>query len=255
MMLVLVLVFLPALYCDLGSVYYSSYETVIPKSLTVEEGEDPGEKASYMLLMQGQKQLIHLEVKGDYFVSNFPGFSYHNGILGQEMAFISGDCHYEGYIEGGILIKEGKSYGIEPTGAPKRSEHVSYTVAHQARVPCSVTSRDSQGVSASRQQGSRKPRGLQALPYLWSHTKYVEMFVMVNSQRFQMWGDNVSETDPRVMDIIALANSFARGINTEVVLVGMEIWTLGQEMAEVPWTCKVHSGISTAGDKRSSYIV
>lgn len=99
-MLVLVLVFLPSFYCDLGSVYYSSYETVTPKSLTVEEGEDPGEKVSYMLLMQGQKQLLHLKVKRDYFVSNFPVFSYHNGILGQEMAFISHDCHYEGYIKG-----------------------------------------------------------------------------------------------------------------------------------------------------------
>lgn len=68
---------------------------------------------------------------------------------------------------------------------------------------------------------------------MWSHTKYVEMFVMVNSQWFQMWGGNVSETVQREMDIIALANSFTRGINTEVVLVGMEIWT-EEDLIEVP---------------------
>ncbi|XP_006735819.1 disintegrin and metalloproteinase domain-containing protein 1a-like [Leptonychotes weddellii] len=252
-MLVLVLIFLPSLYCDPGSVYYSSYETVIPKGLTVKGREDPGEKASYMLLMQGQKQVIHLKAKRDYFVNNFPVFSYHNGVLGQETPFISYDCHYEGYIEGvpgsfvslntcsglrGILIKEGKPYGIEPMDTSKRFEHVLYTMAHQARVSCSVTSKGSQVVSTSRQQGSRKPRSLQALSSFWSHTKYVEMFVVVNNQRFQMWGSNVNETVQRVMDITALANIFSREINTEVVLAGMEIWTEG-DLIEVPADLRV----------------
>ncbi|EPQ13947.1 Disintegrin and metalloproteinase domain-containing protein 1a [Myotis brandtii] len=254
--LVLVLTFLPSFCSDLGSAYYSSYEIVIPKALTVEGRQDPGEEASYVISMQGQKQLIHLKVKTDYFIKNFPVFSYHNGILGQEMPFISHDCHYEGYIEGlpgsfvsvntcsglrGILIKEGKSYGIEPMDSSKRFEHVLYTMAHQAPVSCSVTSKDSTVVSTSRQQGSRKPGGLQELSYLWSLTKYVEMFVVVNNQRFQMWGSNVNETVQRVMHIIALANSFTRGINTEVVLAGMEIWTEG-DLIEVPVDLQVTLG-------------
>ncbi|XP_004379188.1 disintegrin and metalloproteinase domain-containing protein 1a-like [Trichechus manatus latirostris] len=245
----LLLIFLPSMYCDQGSVYYSFYEIIMPKKLTFQEREDPVEKASYMLYMQGQKQVIHLKVKKDYFVSSFPVFSYHNGILEQEMPFISHDCHYEGYIEGvpgsfvsvntcsglkGILIKEEQSYGIEPMESSKRFEHVLYTMAHQAPVSCSVTSNKSQqGVSTSRQQGSRKLRDLHAPSYLWSHTKYVEMFVVVNHLRFQMWGSNINETIQGVMDIIALANSFTRGINTEVVLAGMEIWTEG-DLIEVP---------------------
>ena len=247
-MLVLVLTFLPSFYCALGSVHYSSYEIVTPEALRVEGREGPVEKVSYVIFMQGQKQLIHLKVKRDHFVSNFPVFCYHNGVLGQERPFISHDCHYEGHIEGvpgsfvsvntcsglrGILIKEGRSYGIEPMDSSKQFAHVLYTMAHQARVSCSVTSKDSQVVSTSRRQGSRKPGSLQALSYVWSHAKYVEMFVVVNNQRFQMWGSNVSETVQSVMDIIALANSFTRGINTEVVLAGMEIWTEGDPI-EVP---------------------
>ncbi|XP_036679296.1 disintegrin and metalloproteinase domain-containing protein 1a-like [Balaenoptera musculus] len=244
----LLVISLPSLYCDLGSVYYSSYEIVTPKFLTVEGREDQVEKLSYVLFMQGQKQLIHLKVKRDYFVNNFPVFSYHNGTLGQEMPFISHDCHYEGYIEGvpgsfvsvntcsglrGVLIKEEKSYGIEPIHSSKRFEHVLYTMAHEAPVSCSVTSNDSQVAFTSRQQESSKPRSRQVPSYLWSHTKYVEMFVVVDNQRFQMWGSDVNETVQRVMDIIALANSFTRGINTEVVLAGMEIWTEG-DLTEVP---------------------
>ncbi|XP_036989402.2 disintegrin and metalloproteinase domain-containing protein 1a-like [Artibeus jamaicensis] len=247
-MLVLVLSFLPSFYCALGSARYSSYEIVTPGALTVEGREDPVGKVSYVISVQGQKLLIHLKVKRDHFVHNFPVFSYHNGILGQERPFISRDCHYEGYIEGvpgsfvsvntcsglrGILIKEGQPYGIEPMDSSKRFAHVLYTMAHQARVSCSVTSKESPVGSTSRPPGSRKPGGLQALSYLWSHAKYVEMFVVVNNQRFQMWGSNVSETVQRVMDIIALANSFTRGINTEVVLAGMEIWTEGDPI-EVP---------------------
>uniref|UniRef100_I3MUD5 Disintegrin and metalloproteinase domain-containing protein 1a-like n=1 Tax=Ictidomys tridecemlineatus TaxID=43179 RepID=I3MUD5_ICTTR len=245
--LMLLVIFLPSMHCYLGSVSYSFYEIVIPKSLTVEGHEDPVGKASYMLFMQGQKQVIHLKVKRDYSVSNFPIYSYHNGILGQEAPSISQDCHYEGYIEGapgsfvsvntclglrGILIKEDTSYGIKPMLSSKQFEHVLYTMAHQARVSCGVTSQD-RPVSTSQHQGSRNPLPLQALSYLWSRTKYVEMFVVVNNQRFQMWGSNINETVQRVVDIIALANVFTRGINTEVVLAGMEIWTEG-DLIEVP---------------------
>ncbi|XP_042636540.1 disintegrin and metalloproteinase domain-containing protein 1a-like [Orycteropus afer afer] len=247
-MLFLRMIFLPSMYCDIKSEYYSSYEIVIPQSLTAKGREDPGEEASYMLHIQGQKQVIHLKVKKDYFVSNFPVFSYHNGILGQEVSFVSQDCHHEGYIEGapgsfvsvslcsglkGILIKEGQSYGIEPMESSKHFEHVLYTMAHQAPGSCSVTSDRSPGVSTSQQRGTWKPRHRQAPSYLWSHTKYVEMFIVVNHRRFQMWGSNVSETIQGVMDIIALANSFTKGINTEVVLAGMEIWTEG-DLIEVP---------------------
>ncbi|XP_003790060.1 disintegrin and metalloproteinase domain-containing protein 1a-like [Otolemur garnettii] len=246
--LMLLMIFLPSMYFHLGSVYYSSYEITILKRLTIQERDNPVGKASYVLVMQGQKHLVHLKVKRDYFMNSFPVYSYHNGIPGQEVPFISHDCHYEGYIEGvpgsfvsvntcsglrGILIKEEKSYGIEPVESSKQFEHVLYTMAHQVHVSCSVTSKDSQVVSTSWQQGSRKPQNLQALSYLWSHTKYVEMFVVVNNQRFQMWGGDINETVQRVVDIVALANIFTRGINTEVVLAGMEIWT-EEDLVEVP---------------------
>ncbi|XP_003420406.2 disintegrin and metalloproteinase domain-containing protein 1a-like [Loxodonta africana] len=250
----LLVIFLPTMYCNQGSVYYSFYEIIMPKKLTFLGREDSMERASYMLYIQGQKQVIHLKVKKDYFVSDFRVFSYHNGILEQDMPFISQDCYYEGYIEGvpgslvsvntcsglkGILIKEEQSYGIEPVESSKRFEHVLYTLAHQAPVSCSVTSnKNQQGVSISRQQGSRKLHNLGVPSYLWSHTKYVEMFVVVNHQRFQMWGSNVNKTIQGVMDIIALANSFTRGINTEVVLAGMEIWTEG-DLIEVPVDLRV----------------
>ncbi|XP_016005212.2 disintegrin and metalloproteinase domain-containing protein 1a-like [Rousettus aegyptiacus] len=255
-MLVLLLSFLPSLHCDLGPVYYSSYEIVIPKSVTAEGSDGPVEKASYVILMQGQKQLIHLTVKRDYFVTSFPVFSYHGGILRQEMPFLPHDCHYEGYIEGvpgsfvsvntcsglrGILVKEAKSYGIEPVNSSERFEHVLYAVARRARVSCSVPSKDSPVGFSSRQQGSGKPGGVRAPSYLWSHTKYVEMFVVVNNQRFRMWGSDVNDTVRRVADIVALANSFTRGINTEVLLAGMEIWTEG-DLVEVPADLQVTLG-------------
>ncbi|XP_040587394.1 disintegrin and metalloproteinase domain-containing protein 1b-like [Mesocricetus auratus] len=241
MLLLVLLIFLPSAFCDTGSVYYSSYETVIPKRLPAEGSEDPGGRVSYMLLMQGQQQLLHLKVQGDHSVSNFPVYSYHNGILGQEMPLLSQHCHYEGYMEGvpgsfvsvnicsglrGVLIKEETSYSIEPMLSSKGFEHILYTVAHQPRASCSVTPKGSSG-DTSQQQRNGKPYDLWELSDLRSHTKYVEMFVVVNHQRFQMWGSSVNETVRAVVDIIALANSFTRGLNTEVVLVGMEIWTEG----------------------------
>lgn len=245
--ILVLLIFLPSTLCDLGSVYDSSYETVIPERLPGQGSDDPGGKVSYVLLMQGQKQLLHLEVKGHYSERNFPVYSYHHGILGQEVPLLSQACHYEGHIEGvpgsfvsvsicsglrGVLIKEETAYGIEPLLFSTDFEHILYTMAHQPVVLCNVTPTDSLGDSSQR-QGSSKTDELLALSDLWSHAKYVEMFVVVNHQRFQMWGSDVNTTVQAVVDIIALANSFTRGINTEVVLVGLEIWTEGDPI-EVP---------------------
>ncbi|XP_012586340.1 PREDICTED: disintegrin and metalloproteinase domain-containing protein 1b-like [Condylura cristata] len=210
--LALVVISLPGRGCGLASAHDSSYEIVTPTILTAERTGDPGEEASYVLVVQGQKQLIHLTVKRDYFVSNFPVFSYHSGILGQEMPSVSRDCHYEGYIEGapgsfvsvntcsglrGILIKDGKAYGIEPMEPSQGPQHVLFTMAQQTRVSCAVTSKASPGVSASWQQGGRRPPSPHTLSSLWSHTKYVELFVVVSNQRFQMWGSDVNETNLR----------------------------------------------------------
>ncbi|XP_006894786.1 PREDICTED: disintegrin and metalloproteinase domain-containing protein 1a-like [Elephantulus edwardii] len=205
-------------------------------------------RASYTLSIQGQKQVIHLKVKKGYFVSNFPVFSYHNGILGQETPSLSHDCYSEGYIEGvpgsfvsvstcsglkGILIKEEQFYGIEPLESSEKFEHKLYTMAQPAPVSCGVTSRVSQGVPIHQQQGGRKPPHPKILSSLWSQPKYVEMFVVVNHRRFQLWGSNINETIQGVMGTIALANIFTKAINTEVVLAGMEIWTEG-DLIEVP---------------------
>ncbi|XP_049643727.1 disintegrin and metalloproteinase domain-containing protein 1a-like [Suncus etruscus] len=240
------LIFLPCLSCDLRSAP-DAYEKVIPRILTVNASEDPVGKASYELFLHGQKQLVHLEVKRDYFVNDFPVFVYQRGILQQELPLVPDNCYFEGYLVGdpdsfisvntcsglrGILIKEGKSYGIEPVDPSEGLEHVLYPVAQQTQISCSSTSHDQDGESireeaGSVQEGDRKPGSAQVQADLWSHPKYVEMFIVVSHQRFQMWHSDVSETVRKVMDIIALANSFTKGINTEVVLTGIEVWTEG----------------------------
>ncbi|XP_012878548.1 PREDICTED: disintegrin and metalloproteinase domain-containing protein 1b-like [Dipodomys ordii] len=247
-MLLLGVILLPSMHCDLESVHGSSHEIVIPEQLTVKRGEGLVQTVSYMLFIQGQKQLVHLKVKTDYSVSGFPIYSYQRGVLEQAVPWISQDCHYEGYIEGvphsfvsvntcsglrGILITEEASYRIEPMPSSQRFEHVLYATAHQAPASCRVASTHSQVLPTGRQQDSREPHHLQGLSYLWTHTKYVEMFVVVNYQRFQMWGSNINDTVQGVLDIIALANSFTRGLNTKVVLAGVEIWTEG-DLVEVP---------------------
>nr|XP_004611237.2 unnamed protein product [Sorex araneus] len=238
------LIFLPHLSCDPGSVSDSSYEKAIPRNLTVRDREDSGEMASYELVMHGQRQRMHLEVQRDYFASDFPVFSYHGGILRHEQPFTPHDCHYEGHLEGvlgsfvsvstcaglrGILIKDEQYYGIEPADPSEGLEHVLYPTVQQSQTSCSSVAHTNhrQGEPGGPRQDSRKPSRVQAQSSLWSRTKYVEMFVVVSHQRFQMWDSDVRETVQKVMDVIALANSYTRGINTEVVLAGVEIWTEG----------------------------
>lgn len=73
--LMLLVIFAPSMHCHLGSIYYSFYEIIIPKRLTVQGGDSPVEGLSYLLFMQGQKHLVHLKVKRSHFVNNFPVYS------------------------------------------------------------------------------------------------------------------------------------------------------------------------------------
>ncbi|XP_051831885.1 disintegrin and metalloproteinase domain-containing protein 1a-like [Antechinus flavipes] len=71
----------------------------------------------------------------------------------------------------------------------------------------------------------RETVGTGALGYIWSHTKYLELFLVVDNRRFLMWNSNVTKAVRTVMDALAHVNTYSRALRVRVVLVGLEIWT------------------------------
>nr|XP_020835937.1 disintegrin and metalloproteinase domain-containing protein 1a-like [Phascolarctos cinereus] len=66
-----------------------------------------------------------------------------------------------------------------------------------------------------------------SMDYIWSHTKYVKTYIVVDKKRFEMWDENVTKTTEKVMDVVSQLDTFTHEFNTRVVLIGLEIWTEG----------------------------
>ncbi|XP_072455490.1 disintegrin and metalloproteinase domain-containing protein 1a-like [Notamacropus eugenii] len=228
--------------CVLGSVDYS-YEIVTPKKLTFKGREGSERKVSYLLYMRGKKLVIHLKLKRGIFVKNFPVYTYAKENLDLDMPFIQDDCYYDGYVEGeqwshvsistcsglqGIISMDESVYGIEPIETLRQFEHILYHVDWQLHSSCRVTTEEDQRSRSSVQKQRKEEKEMletEALNYIWSHTKYVEMFVVVDNRCFQMWNSNVTKTVQMVMDTLAHVNTYSQGIRVKVVLTGLEIWT------------------------------
>ncbi|XP_068937505.1 disintegrin and metalloproteinase domain-containing protein 1b-like [Petaurus breviceps papuanus] len=241
--LLLVDILFPGIYGALESVHHSSYEIIIPRKLTFRDKEDSKAKLSYALLMKEKRQIIHLKLKKRLFVKNFPVYTYSKSVPSLDMPFIPDNCHYDGYIEGelgsivsvstcsglrGIMTIQKTVYGIEPIETSRQFEHILYRMDGPLHSSCRMAAEEDQRFRSSVQKQRKEEKETletEALNYMWSHTKYVEMFVVVDNRRFQMWNSNVTRTVQVVVDALAHVNTYSQGIHVKVVLVGLEIWT------------------------------
>ncbi|XP_074056866.1 disintegrin and metalloproteinase domain-containing protein 1a-like [Macrotis lagotis] len=226
--------------CAMG--HYSYYEIVIPRKLvTFKNREGSTEKLSYVLLMRGKRQVIWLRLKRGLFIKDLPVYTYTKETLALDMPLIRYDCYYDGYVEGdlrslvsistcsglkGMITMENSVYGIEPIDRSKTFEHVLYHMDGHVKVSCKVNEEASNlQPRRDKDYSYEEAESVKSLDYIWSHTKYMEMFVVVDNRRFQRWNGNVTKTIQMVMDALAHVNTFSQGINVKVVLVGLEIWT------------------------------
>ncbi|XP_043845968.1 disintegrin and metalloproteinase domain-containing protein 1a-like [Dromiciops gliroides] len=236
---------LPGTSCAQG--HYSYYEIVIPRKLgTFKNREESLEKLSYVLLIKGKRQVIRLRLKRGLFTKDFPVYTYTKDTLDLDIPFVQDDCYYDGYVEGeqqslvsistcsglkGMISIEKSVYGIEPIGTSKNFEHVLYHVDGHVRGSCKVNGKDTPTstphLQPRRDEDSShwEAEPVRFLNYIWSHPKYVEMFVVVDNRRFHMWNGNVTKTVQMVMDALAHVNTYSQAIRVKVVLIGLEIWT------------------------------
>ncbi|XP_074061856.1 disintegrin and metalloproteinase domain-containing protein 1-like [Macrotis lagotis] len=244
--LLLMEVFLPDMLCIQKSVYFSFYEIIIPRSLMSWRRKIHPEKLYYSFHMKGRWHVISLKQKRGLSVQNFPVYTYSSGIPGLDMPFIQDDCYYDGYLVGdqgsfasistcsglkGILIIQTIAFGILPVKSSKKFEHAVYRLSKVSRDVCGVKERES-WVSSK----GLNPMELSSthFPYAWSHTKYLEVFLVVDNRRFQMWDSNVTTTTQTLLDVLALVNQYMMQLKLEVVLAGVEIWS-ERDLVQISW--------------------
>ncbi|XP_075714930.1 disintegrin and metalloproteinase domain-containing protein 9 [Rhinoderma darwinii] len=233
------------------SSFLSTYEIIIPQKLNRLRRDASGslkQGLSYVIQAEGKEHILHLEHNRDLLAKDFTVYTYAED--GTRLASPLHDedlCHYKGYAEGytdsrvaistcsglrGLLHLSNGSYGIEPLQTSSNFQHLIYRLEDVKQEPmvCGVSSpeggHESQHYHSPSmfQQLRRKKRAV--LP----QTRYVELFLVVDKERYDMLGQNASAVRAEMVELSNYLDSMYTLLNIRIVLVGLEIWTSGNHI-------------------------
>lgn len=230
--------------------HLSSYEIITPWRLTRERREAPrpsSEQVSYVIQAEGKEHIIHLERNKDLLPKDFVVYTYNNeGALISDYPDIQNHCHYRGYVEGiynssialsdcfglrGLLHIENVSYGIEPLQNSSHFEHVFYRMddVHREPVKCGVSNKDIEEeiVKDEEEEPPSVTQLLRRRRAVLPQTRYVELFIVVDKERYDMMGRNQTAVREEMIRLANYLDSMYIMLNIRIVLVGLEIWTNG----------------------------
>uniref|UniRef100_A0A7I2V3C1 ADAM metallopeptidase domain 9 n=1 Tax=Homo sapiens TaxID=9606 RepID=A0A7I2V3C1_HUMAN len=230
--------------------HLSSYEIITPWRLTRERREAPrpySKQVSYVIQAEGKEHIIHLERNKDLLPEDFVVYTYNKeGTLITDHPNIQNHCHYRGYVEGvhnssialsdcfglrGLLHLENASYGIEPLQNSSHFEHIIYRMDDVYKEPlkCGVSNKDIEKETAKDEE-EEPPSMTQLLRRrraVLPQTRYVELFIVVDKERYDMMGRNQTAVREEMILLANYLDSMYIMLNIRIVLVGLEIWTNG----------------------------
>ncbi|XP_074146245.1 disintegrin and metalloproteinase domain-containing protein 21-like [Sminthopsis crassicaudata] len=226
---------------------FASYEVVIPWKVPPQTGVSEGSgKQTYILYIEGQKRVVHLKVRKLWIPRHLPVFTYNDQeVLTVDLPFIPDDCHYQGVVEGipesmvalstcsgglrGMLKLENLTYEIEPLSTTITFQHLIYRLEEVKdsglKMKCATTDEE---LSDHNFQGLSDiiPKTL-TKEDTWSPTRFVELAVVVDHERFIFLNQNKTKVVEQVLNIVHMTDILYDPLRIHVFLVGLEIWTQG----------------------------
>ncbi|XP_060632978.2 disintegrin and metalloproteinase domain-containing protein 20-like [Anolis sagrei] len=223
---------------------YASYEVTIPKKLTPRDGQQNPQDISYLLQVEGKGHVMHLRQKRNVVPNLFPIFTYSKeGKLQVDYPFIRNDCFYNGFIQdeprslvtlstclgglSGLLHLQNETYEIEPVQASAGFQHVVYQLEEKEddlRIMCGFTKKEQ-----SRQEAMIQSKEILAargfVGKWWAHTRYADIAIVVEHQRYVNFDKNDTLTGIRVLEIVHTTNTFYKPLGVVISIVGLEIWS------------------------------
>ncbi|XP_031244569.1 disintegrin and metalloproteinase domain-containing protein 8 [Mastomys coucha] len=196
------------------------------------------ESLSYALGTSGHVFTLHLRKNRDLLGSSYTEtFSAANGSEVTEQLHEQDHCLYQGHVEGyegsaasmstcaglrGFFRVGSTVHLIEPLDADEEGQHALYQAEHlqQKAGTCGVRNTN---------LGDLGPRALEvyrAQPRNWlvpRETRYVELYVVADSQEFQKLGSREAVRQ-RVLEVVNHVDKLYQELSFRVVLVGLEIW-------------------------------
>uniref|UniRef100_A0A6J0UCD0 Disintegrin and metalloproteinase domain-containing protein 21-like n=1 Tax=Pogona vitticeps TaxID=103695 RepID=A0A6J0UCD0_9SAUR len=225
---------------------YTSYEIIIPRQLIARAGKAKKDEVSYIITTAGKDYVIRLKRNAGFVVENLPIFTYEAKERRVESRpHVSTECYHEGYVEGvvdslvalsncfglrGYLQIRDKNYGIEPLQNSSRFQHVLYLIQRVGDLGLEDRKEaDKTKVQAEEMERRQRRSPVSAQPHP-SLPKYVELYIVVDNAMFLYQKRSPQKVTHLVMDIVNMVDVNFRQLNTQLVLMGLEIWNRGNRI-------------------------
>lgn len=239
----------------------SSYQLTVPRPIGGRLKRDadgaPPNQMSYVIPVNGEDHVVHLQRNTLLLPSDFTVFTYgQDGSLLTSTPPVQDHCHYSGSVENmegssvalslcdglrGVLHLRDDSFGIEPLESdPERSSHLIYRLQEVTSQPrgCGTAHHHDDGRNATEhaqfgsEQIHHRPHSRLKRAVL-HQTHYVELLLVVDNERFNFMEQNHTAVRDEMVHLANFIDSIYVQLNVRVVLVGLEIWTLQNPISTV----------------------
>ncbi|XP_054584908.1 disintegrin and metalloproteinase domain-containing protein 8 isoform X2 [Eptesicus fuscus] len=202
------------------------------------------ESVSYVLGAPGNTFTLHLRKNRDLVGSGYTEtYTAANGSQVTEPLQRQDHCFYQGHVEGHPLSAASLStcdglrgffqagsdvHLIEPLGGGgEEGRHALYKAQHlrQKAGTCGVSNTSLESMLGPRTLAAFRPRN----GPLARKTRYVELYVVVDSSEFQKLGSREA-VRRRVLEVVNHVDKLYQELKFRVVLVGLDIWNYGDKI-------------------------
>nr|XP_043882840.1 disintegrin and metalloproteinase domain-containing protein 9-like isoform X1 [Solea senegalensis] len=228
--------------------HLTAYQLTIPRPIGGRlrrdvDGRLPSQ-VSYIITVDGNDHVVHLERNELLLPSDFTVFTYNqSGAVITTTPPVQNHCHYRGFVQDmdgssvamsvcnglrGVLHLTDDSFGIEPLdSAPE--QHLVYRLQdvtsqprgcgtpHDGHIHSNTTEHEPESIH--HRQHSRVKRAV------LHQTHYVELLLVVDYDRFNFMNKNETAVREEMVHLANFLDSIYIQLNIRVVLVGLEIWT------------------------------
>ncbi|XP_078095508.1 disintegrin and metalloproteinase domain-containing protein 9-like isoform X2 [Mustelus asterias] len=238
----------------------SAYEITIPRQLTEREKRDAGlspshqDGLSYAIQVEGREHIVHLKRNEDIVPKDFAMFTYSDdGNLISTRPDIQDFCHFQGYVEGmdnsmvalstcnglrGLLETGDTHYAIEPLESSNTFQHIVYRMEDllEERLVCGVSDlgtamqQDHQEHAEQHFHDGHSMMGfLRSKRAILPQTRYVELFLVVDKHLYDVT-KNETAVREQMVQLANYLDGMYKSMNIRIVLVGLEIWSRGDQI-------------------------
>ncbi|XP_037835063.1 disintegrin and metalloproteinase domain-containing protein 9, partial [Kryptolebias marmoratus] len=228
--------------------HLSSYQLTVPRPIGGRLRRDvdgrPPNQASFIIRVDGNDHIVHLQRNQLLLPADFTQFSYsQNGSLIRSRPPVQNHCHYQGFVQDmsgssvamsicdglrGVMHLTHDSYGIEPLdSAPE--QHLVYRLQDVTSQPrdCGTPHQESDNATEHAQYEAEeihhRPHSRMKRAVLHK-THYVELLLVVDNDRYNYMNRNETAVREEMVHLANIVDSIYMQLNVRVVLVGLEIW-------------------------------